>query len=389
MTLAICLSCGQEQEQERAFAIWTASLSGYRHVCLTCVQVAEDTGRKVCLHCHERFEISAFSVGPDRVGDLCETCLRALSDAGQKWCVSCAQVKPITVFSQRPGMSTLSSRCDPCLAAFAARTEKRCSECGQVKPLDAFPRNAASADVHRHACKACLGMEEQLPRSVSVAVPSRTGRGSSSGSRFPYPSVPYFSPEIDVYRPYDWRRWARVWLKASQDRILIDVETTGVSFKHALTEVAVIDLTGEVLFDTLINPEQPIPAEVVAKTGITDAMVAGQPTFADICDELMAILTTRGTLAYNIRFDVRMIAAEFYRLTGGEVWVPIEHGCMMRAFQAYRMTYGVRHPEHTGDSLSAACAAMSVVPSHAHRALGDCQSTLALLRAMADEEGLS
>src|SRR5262249_53675366 len=161
------------------------------------------------------------------------------------------------------------------------------------KALDAFARHNSSADGHRNTCKACLGTEAPPPPAV-VASPVPT-----QGGRFPLPYIPRFFPEIEAYAEVDWRWWAREHLAAPESFVLLDVETTGFTYRDAITEIAMIGLTGEVLVDTLVNPEQPIPGPVTAKTGISDAMVADQPTFADLLDHLLPVLDSRGILAFN------------------------------------------------------------------------------------------
>ncbi len=96
---------------------------------------------------------------------------------------------------------------------------------------------------------------------------------------------------------------------------VVDVETTGgqCGAGDRIIEVAVVVVQGtrrEVVLDTLVNPGKPIPSVITRITGITDRMVAGAPTFADLVDDLRRVLAGRVLVAHNLRFDRGFLAAE-------------------------------------------------------------------------------
>ncbi|MGE0440713.1 MAG: PolC-type DNA polymerase III [Gemmatimonadales bacterium] len=99
---------------------------------------------------------------------------------------------------------------------------------------------------------------------------------------------------------------------------VVDVETTGsrAGGVDRLTEVAVVVVQGsrcELCYESLVNPERPIPAMVSAMTRITDAMVRAAPTFDVVADEVLAALAGRVFVAHNVRFDWRFLAVELRR----------------------------------------------------------------------------
>jgi DNA polymerase-3 subunit epsilon len=99
---------------------------------------------------------------------------------------------------------------------------------------------------------------------------------------------------------------------------VVDVETTGMNATgdDRITEVAVVVVHGsrrDVVFDTLLNPGRPIPPRICELTGITDAMVAGAPAFADVADQVVAALAGRVFVAHNARFDWGFVSAEVKR----------------------------------------------------------------------------
>jgi inhibitor of KinA sporulation pathway (predicted exonuclease) len=71
-----------------------------------------------------------------------------------------------------------------------------------------------------------------------------------------------------------------------QDLVFVDLETTGGNAAfHRVTEVGIVRVeAGRVVeeWSSLVNPECRIPAYIEAFTGITNAMVATAPRFAEI-----------------------------------------------------------------------------------------------------------
>ncbi len=64
--------------------------------------------------------------------------------------------------------------------------------------------------------------------------------------------------------------------------IYYDTETTGVKpDKDRIVEIAAFDPVLNKTFVTLVNPGIPIPQEAAAIHGISDAMVATAPNFAE------------------------------------------------------------------------------------------------------------
>jgi hypothetical protein len=91
--------------------------------------------------------------------------------------------------------------------------------------------------------------------------------------------------------------------------VLLDTETTGLSYPR-LVEIGVLDINGETLLDTLVNPGSPIPPEATAIHGITDQDVADAPGFGELLPELTRILQGRRVVICNAAFDTRVLATE-------------------------------------------------------------------------------
>ena len=102
-----------------------------------------------------------------------------------------------------------------------------------------------------------------------------------------------------------------------KDMVLLDCETTGGNaLRDRMTELALIfvengEITGR--WQQLFNPGQRIPPWISELTGITDSMVAGQPTFAERAETIQNLLTGKVMVAHHARFDYGFLRAEFQR----------------------------------------------------------------------------
>lgn len=181
------------------------------------------------------------------------------------------------------------------------------------------------------------------------------------------------------------------WLKS--DTVIIDTETTGLRTDDEIIEIAVINMRGEVLLNTLIKPTKSIPAEVTAINNITNEMVTGAPSWAEVYPQVMEIIAERSWMAWNSRFDARLIT-QTCLITGiYNGYSPAQvieaykavHDSQIDAKRTYSQWYGeldAKRLNFTRQSLSAAVAQQNVqVNGAAHRALADCLMVLGVLKS--------
>ena len=100
--------------------------------------------------------------------------------------------------------------------------------------------------------------------------------------------------------------------------VCVDLEATGVwPGQDRIVQIAIASIAPDGTVSTwssLVNPGQPIPPATTAIHGISDAMVADAPTFAQLAETVGARLAGCDLAGYNVeRFDRRMLAAEFRR----------------------------------------------------------------------------
>lgn len=152
-----------------------------------------------------------------------------------------------------------------------------------------------------------------------------------------------------------------------------DIEATGpYPERDRIIEIAVLKVLpdGEVRdFETFINPEEPIPAEATAVHGITDAMVADAPTFAECGPGIAAGLRDCDIVGYNLRrFDRRILAREFARLGTPD---PLAGARVLDPFVIFQRQF----PR----DLKAAAAEYLDEVFEGHRAMDDVVATLRVL----------
>lgn len=94
--------------------------------------------------------------------------------------------------------------------------------------------------------------------------------------------------------------------------VYLDTETTGLSPAKGdtIVEVAIVDDHGRALIDTLVNPCRPIPWQASNIHGISDDMVRGKPTLAQLMPRVLEIVQSQQVVIYNARFDARFFPGE-------------------------------------------------------------------------------
>lgn len=168
---------------------------------------------------------------------------------------------------------------------------------------------------------------------------------------------------------------------------VIDVETTGGTAQGSdrITEIAVVKLQqGRVIerFSSLVNPGRRIPAFISRLTGITDAMVADAPTFAQLAPALWQLLDGCLFVAHNVKFDYGFVRAEFARA-----------GFTLSMAQLCTVVESRRYfPGLPSYSLGNLCAHFGIALKQHHRALADaeaCAQLLLLVNAQRGAAGVS
>jgi DNA polymerase-3 subunit epsilon len=163
--------------------------------------------------------------------------------------------------------------------------------------------------------------------------------------------------------------------------VFLDLETTGGSaLDDRIIEIGLIEVdrgryVGE--WSTLVNPGRSVPFGIQNLTGITDAMLADAPRFADVAAMLVQRLAGKVLVAHNARFDYGFVKTELER-TGLRYTAPVL--CTVKLSRRLA-------PHHARHNLDALILRHAIFCLDRHRALGDARVLWELARIWQREHG--
>lgn len=159
----------------------------------------------------------------------------------------------------------------------------------------------------------------------------------------------------------------------------IDVETTGASPQFdRITEIGIVELSEDGStreWSTLVNPQTRIPEFIEKLTGISNAMVADAPTFAEVAPELLARLHGRLFVAHNARFDYAFLRNELKRL---DIAFRTDTLCTVRLSRRL-------YPQYYKHNLDSLIQRLGIHVDDRHRALGDARVLATFLQRLPQE----
>lgn len=177
----------------------------------------------------------------------------------------------------------------------------------------------------------------------------------------------------------NWMQIDHMRLDLRKDIIFFDLETTGVEVTDRIIEIFAIRLQpdgGRRELHEYINPGIPIPPEATEIHGISDAMVADKPRFAELADTMAAFFTGADLAGYNIRrFDVPLLMEEFHRC--GKYPIRLRDTHIIDPYVIFLK----KEPRDLSAALRFYCGEE---PSNAHSAKADVDMTLKVFEAQMD-----
>ena len=168
--------------------------------------------------------------------------------------------------------------------------------------------------------------------------------------------------------------------------VFLDVETTGASAAHGerVTELAIARVENGIVTQTfcqLFEVDKRIPPWIVSLTGISNEMLEGQPKFLDSLDDIRAICDGAAIVGHNVMFDLSFLAAELRRAQSSLMdLIKSNH-----VLDTVRLARKLVQPK--GNSLQKLAMKFDCVPSIAHRAMADVETTFAVYKKILEPHG--
>ena len=185
------------------------------------------------------------------------------------------------------------------------------------------------------------------------------------------------------------QRWAEArtkaiaWAMAAIDDprvIYLDTETTGFGPRAEIVDIAVVNAAGEVVLESLVQPNRRIPADATAIHGITNADVKNAPAWCELYEDLLRVLAGRRVIVYNVIFDRQMVnqACDRYSLPAPAA----DWECAMRKYAGFYGNWDAGKRWYRFQKLERAVLAFGAEPG-GHRAAADAIACRAVVLGMA------
>ncbi len=144
---------------------------------------------------------------------------------------------------------------------------------------------------------------------VAQAFPDMWKAGKENGVKIIYGLEAYYVNDMDGNSAVIGKSK----LPLDTEFVAFDIETTGLNaLNDRMTEIGAVIFSGGTIlksFNTFVDPEMPIPADITKLTGIRDSDVAGAPKEKKALQEFMAFAGDRPLIAHNAHFDVGFMKA--------------------------------------------------------------------------------
>lgn len=161
--------------------------------------------------------------------------------------------------------------------------------------------------------------------------------------------------------------------------ICLDCEMTGLDLvQDHIVEIAVAKFNFDGIieeYQTLIDPERPIPPETTAIHHITDEMVQGKPKIQEVLPHILQMIGSYIIVGHGIKHDVDLIALAAER---ANISTQVAHNLKIDTLRLARH-YG----ESPVNSLSELRRHFNVEPEGAHRAMGDVSVNIQVFKHLA------
>ena len=239
------------------------------------------------------------------------------------------------------------------------------AEASALTLRDVIERHGAAFWFERERQRHAAFFRFLLPLASGAAEPLDTGLLGHSDSRPEFYDFDLFDAPAPA-RELAERRLAEL------SYTVFDTETTGLDpsggdeiLQIGATRIVAGKLRRQDCFEQLVDPQRPIPAASIPIHGIEPAMVAGQPTIAEVLPAFHAYAQDTVLVAHNAAFDMRFLQLK-EAASGVRFEQPVLDTLLLSALV---------HPQQDSHRLEAIAERLGVPVLGRHTALGDAMLT--------------
>lgn len=162
--------------------------------------------------------------------------------------------------------------------------------------------------------------------------------------------------------------------------VIFDLETTGLDPQQdRIIEIGAIKLTALTPvdeFSSLVATDVELSDEIVRLTGISSAMLEGQPTVDEVLPRFLQFIQGSILVAHNAEFDLSMLKVAASRLS-----IDLEWPCLCTLKMARDLL-----PQLENKKLDTLAAHYGLSFEARHRSIGDVKVTLGVLNGLMNQE---
>ncbi len=159
---------------------------------------------------------------------------------------------------------------------------------------------------------------------------------------------------------------------------VVDLEMTGLDPQHdRVCEIAVVRAEGGRIvasYQTLVRPPVPMSKGAIKVTGLTNEQLESAPVFADVADQVRAVLDGAVMVAHNAPFDLAYLHRE-YEAMGSSLPPPVTVDTLEMSRRLFAFSK---------NNLVAVCQKFGIQAAPSHRALDDAHACHQVYRHMCE-----
>jgi DNA polymerase III epsilon subunit family exonuclease len=154
----------------------------------------------------------------------------------------------------------------------------------------------------------------------------------------------------------------------------LDIETTGISKKSKIIEIAILKFikNKKIKYESLINPRCKIPNKISKINNITNKMVKNSPFFNDVSEYIFMFIKHNIIICHNAFFDLFFIKKELY-----------QSGILLKQiYYIDTLAIARKYFNFKSNKLINIAQSLNIKTKQTHRAMNDVLATISIAKYM-------